>query len=186
MFTLLTRNDFIHSDFRIVVRTDGVLCLRPEKSWRPIVSLSLVETGHTHETTLGCDGQNPNMKNPLVLYASSICISRRVSPPADKTLTTKLTWTSKFGTSPPQRSKGGNGISSLLRTWFLASYSRGKADRTQVCYSSRASCMRPEHRRHRRRLEPQMSTASKAEPSTSQFAPGEYGDVDCKDPCPSA
>ncbi|KIP03921.1 hypothetical protein PHLGIDRAFT_110314 [Phlebiopsis gigantea 11061_1 CR5-6] len=50
-----------------VVRTDGVLFLRPEKSWRPIVSLSLVETGHTHETTLGCDGQNPNMKNPLVL-----------------------------------------------------------------------------------------------------------------------
>lgn len=54
-----------------VVRTQGVLFLRPEKSWRPIVTVTIVETGQTLETILGCDGQNPNLKVPHTLYASA-------------------------------------------------------------------------------------------------------------------
>ena len=55
----------------LVVRTQGVLFLRPEKSWRPVVSVSLVDAEQTiPETALGCDGQNPNMKIPLALCVS--------------------------------------------------------------------------------------------------------------------
>jgi len=44
-----------------VVRLRGVDSLRPEKSWRPIIT---VVVGHHAErqTVLGCDGQNVNMK----------------------------------------------------------------------------------------------------------------------------
>ncbi|CAL1693780.1 unnamed protein product [Somion occarium] len=49
-----------------IVRTQGILYVRPEKSWRPIVSLT-IDGHHTHEITLGCDGQNPNLKTPFIL-----------------------------------------------------------------------------------------------------------------------
>ena len=52
-----------------VVRTRGLLFVRPEKSWRPIVSISVVDNDHDHglphEVTLGCDGQNPNLKSVI-------------------------------------------------------------------------------------------------------------------------
>ncbi|KAI0077437.1 hypothetical protein K474DRAFT_1707316 [Panus rudis PR-1116 ss-1] len=49
-----------------VIRTQGILFLRPEKSWRPIVSVS-VDGNSPQEVVLGCDGQNPNLKTPFVL-----------------------------------------------------------------------------------------------------------------------
>ena len=52
----------------LVVRTQGVLFLRPEKSWRPIVTITLEDNVHMpYELMLGCDGQNPNLKMPFVL-----------------------------------------------------------------------------------------------------------------------
>ncbi|RDX44259.1 hypothetical protein OH76DRAFT_1487213 [Lentinus brumalis] len=52
-----------------VIRTRGLHFMRPEKSWRPIVNLSVIEAnrdhGLTHEVVLGCDGQNPNMKSVI-------------------------------------------------------------------------------------------------------------------------
>ncbi|KAM5538370.1 hypothetical protein V8D89_007972 [Ganoderma adspersum] len=57
-----------------VVRTRGLLFVRPEKSWRPIVSISVVDNDHDHglphEVTLGCDGQNPNMKSVIPVHAA--------------------------------------------------------------------------------------------------------------------
>ncbi|KAH9926372.1 uncharacterized protein B0H18DRAFT_1005746 [Fomitopsis serialis] len=44
--------------FLTIVRTQGLLFVRPEKSWRPV----------SHEVALGCDGQNPNTKIPLTLH----------------------------------------------------------------------------------------------------------------------
>lgn len=41
--------------------------LRPEKAWRPIVTLE-VDNQHTYETILGTDGQNPNLKELFHLY----------------------------------------------------------------------------------------------------------------------
>lgn len=51
-----------------VVRTEGVLFARSDRSWRPRVAVSIVGTAHCYSTDLGCDGQNPNMKLPLVLH----------------------------------------------------------------------------------------------------------------------
>lgn len=52
-----------------VIRTQGVFFLRPEKTWRPIVTVALVDTAHPpYEVLLGCDGQNPNTKVPFTLY----------------------------------------------------------------------------------------------------------------------
>ncbi|KAJ7713459.1 hypothetical protein B0H14DRAFT_2644810 [Mycena olivaceomarginata] len=45
-----------------VVRAHGLHLMRPEKSWRPIVTVELDKT-HLHETTLGSDGQNINLKD---------------------------------------------------------------------------------------------------------------------------
>ncbi|GJE97821.1 hypothetical protein PsYK624_140430 [Phanerochaete sordida] len=52
----------------IVVRTEGIQFVRPDKSWRPRVAVSLVGTAHCHSTDLGCDGQNPNLKVPFILH----------------------------------------------------------------------------------------------------------------------
>ncbi|KAK7686479.1 hypothetical protein QCA50_010075 [Cerrena zonata] len=49
-----------------IVRTQGIAFIRPEKSWRPIVSVT-IGGQHTHEIILGCDGQNPNLKTPFPL-----------------------------------------------------------------------------------------------------------------------
>ncbi|KAI8980628.1 hypothetical protein BD414DRAFT_420338, partial [Trametes punicea] len=49
-----------------VIRVRGLLSLRPEKSWRPIVKISVVNDGHEYilpEVLLGCDGQNSNFKS---------------------------------------------------------------------------------------------------------------------------
>ena len=51
-----------------VVRTQGMRLMRPEKSWRPIITVE-VDKHQAHETVLGTDGQNPNLKETLHLYA---------------------------------------------------------------------------------------------------------------------
>ncbi|KAI0756048.1 hypothetical protein C8Q80DRAFT_1126102 [Daedaleopsis nitida] len=52
-----------------VVRTRGLDYIRPEKAWRPIVTLSVLdgdrEHGLPHEVVLGSDGQNPNLKSVI-------------------------------------------------------------------------------------------------------------------------
>ncbi|GBE77175.1 hypothetical protein SCP_0100470 [Sparassis crispa] len=50
-----------------IVCTKGLQFVRPEKSWRPIVSVFVMGNEQTHETILGSDGQNPNLKMPLLL-----------------------------------------------------------------------------------------------------------------------
>ena len=50
-----------------VVRTNGLSFLRPEKSWRPIVTVEVDEHEY-YETILGCDGQNTNLKAPFYLW----------------------------------------------------------------------------------------------------------------------
>ncbi|KAI0749014.1 hypothetical protein BC629DRAFT_1598971 [Irpex lacteus] len=51
-----------------VVSTQGIQFLRPERSWRPIVGVTVVDHDRTHETVLGCDGRNPNLKAPIELH----------------------------------------------------------------------------------------------------------------------
>ncbi|KAI0696892.1 hypothetical protein C8T65DRAFT_663130 [Cerioporus squamosus] len=55
-----------------VLRTRGLQFVRPEKSWRPIVSISVVDKnrdhGLPHEVVLGCDGQNPNLKSVIPIH----------------------------------------------------------------------------------------------------------------------
>lgn len=41
--------------------------MRPEKAWRPIVTVE-VDNQCTYETILGIDGQNPNLKELFQLY----------------------------------------------------------------------------------------------------------------------
>ncbi|KAH8985088.1 hypothetical protein EDB92DRAFT_1388039 [Lactarius akahatsu] len=41
--------------------------LRPEKSWRPIITLE-VDGQHKHEVMLGVDGQNPNQRDIMLLH----------------------------------------------------------------------------------------------------------------------
>ncbi|RDB24425.1 hypothetical protein Hypma_008469 [Hypsizygus marmoreus] len=50
-----------------VVRSNGLRLMRPEKSWRPIVTVE-VDKHHCHETVLGVDGQNPNLKETFYLH----------------------------------------------------------------------------------------------------------------------
>ncbi|KAJ8596561.1 hypothetical protein M405DRAFT_856326 [Rhizopogon salebrosus TDB-379] len=49
-----------------IIRARGYQPLRPEKSWRPIVSVVVDEHSH-YEVNLGCDGQNPNLKERFVM-----------------------------------------------------------------------------------------------------------------------
>ncbi|OBZ66030.1 hypothetical protein A0H81_14009 [Grifola frondosa] len=51
-----------------VIRTQGLQFIRPEKSWRPIVTIVVADQNQIHETVLGSDCQNPNLKSPFVLY----------------------------------------------------------------------------------------------------------------------
>ncbi|KAH9830513.1 uncharacterized protein C8Q71DRAFT_368996 [Rhodofomes roseus] len=51
-----------------IIRTQGLLFVRPEKSWRPVVCVDVVDRPQQHEVALGCDGQNPNTKIPLTLH----------------------------------------------------------------------------------------------------------------------
>ncbi|KAI0801529.1 hypothetical protein C8Q74DRAFT_499009 [Fomes fomentarius] len=53
-----------------VVRTRGLTFVRPEKSWRPIVTISVLDGNRdqsmSHEVVLGSDGQNPNLKKSVI------------------------------------------------------------------------------------------------------------------------
>ncbi|KAF8900400.1 hypothetical protein CPB85DRAFT_1325885 [Mucidula mucida] len=58
-----------------VLRGKGVQHLRPEKSWRPLITIQLASEGHEdcdasscHELILGSDGQNPNQKELIYVY----------------------------------------------------------------------------------------------------------------------
>jgi hypothetical protein len=51
---------------RLVLRSQNFGMLRPEKSWRPIITLE-VDGQHKHEVMLGTDGQNPNQKDIMLL-----------------------------------------------------------------------------------------------------------------------
>lgn len=48
-----------------IIRSQGLGPLRPEKAWRPIVTVA-IDHQH-HEIVLGCDGQNPNQKRLFYL-----------------------------------------------------------------------------------------------------------------------
>ncbi|KAG2101341.1 uncharacterized protein F5147DRAFT_709205 [Suillus discolor] len=49
-----------------VIRAQGYQPLRPEKSWRPIVSI-VVDQYQRYEVNLGCDGQNPNLRERFMI-----------------------------------------------------------------------------------------------------------------------
>ncbi|KAH9046997.1 hypothetical protein EDB83DRAFT_2677131 [Lactarius deliciosus] len=51
----------------IVLRSQNMGMLRPEKSWRPIITLE-VDGRHKHEVILGVDGQNPNQRDILLFH----------------------------------------------------------------------------------------------------------------------
>ncbi|KAJ7497701.1 hypothetical protein FB451DRAFT_1212450 [Mycena latifolia] len=53
-----------------VVRAHGLHLMRRERSWRPIVTVELDKT-QQHETTLGSDGQNINLKDSFQLGPAS-------------------------------------------------------------------------------------------------------------------
>ncbi|KAJ7223184.1 hypothetical protein GGX14DRAFT_657594 [Mycena pura] len=53
-----------------VVRAHGLHLMRPERSWRPIVTVE-VDNLQQHETVLGCDGQNVNLKASFRLHGAS-------------------------------------------------------------------------------------------------------------------
>ncbi|KAJ7141374.1 hypothetical protein C8R44DRAFT_763285 [Mycena epipterygia] len=53
-----------------VVRAYGLHLMRPEKSWRPIVTVELDNT-QRHETVLGSDGQNINLRDSFHLPDAS-------------------------------------------------------------------------------------------------------------------
>ncbi|THH22405.1 hypothetical protein EUX98_g8200 [Antrodiella citrinella] len=53
-----------------IVRTQGIQFLRADKACRPVVTVNIINAGHTdasYESLLGSDGQNPNLKSPFVL-----------------------------------------------------------------------------------------------------------------------
>ncbi|KAH8997164.1 hypothetical protein EDB86DRAFT_930990 [Lactarius hatsudake] len=50
-----------------VLRSQNMGVLRPEKSWRPIITLE-VDGQHKHEVILGVDGQNPNQRDIILLH----------------------------------------------------------------------------------------------------------------------
>ncbi|KAI0312830.1 hypothetical protein OF83DRAFT_1086747 [Amylostereum chailletii] len=51
----------------LILRSKNWQHLRPEKAWRPIVTLD-VDGGPAHELCLGSDGQNPNLRVPMFLH----------------------------------------------------------------------------------------------------------------------
>lgn len=53
-----------------VLRSQNLGMLRPEKSWRPIVTIK-VDDQHKHEIVLGVDGQNPNQREVVHLWVAS-------------------------------------------------------------------------------------------------------------------
>ncbi|KAG7448893.1 uncharacterized protein BT62DRAFT_732613 [Guyanagaster necrorhizus] len=69
----------------LVLRSSGLHLLRPEKSWRPIITIQVESKGGSvdcdatpcHETTLGSDGQNPNQKE--VFYIHDVSLQSKIS-----------------------------------------------------------------------------------------------------------
>lgn len=61
---------------RLVIRTQGLRLMRPEKSWRPIVTVE-VDKHDCHETVLGVDGQNPNLKETFRLWVCFPAVTKR-------------------------------------------------------------------------------------------------------------
>lgn len=55
------RTDHSHLPCYIVIRAQGLRLMRPEKAWRPIVTVE-VDRMTAYEMVLGVDGQNPNLK----------------------------------------------------------------------------------------------------------------------------
>ncbi|TRM67098.1 hypothetical protein BD626DRAFT_484742 [Schizophyllum amplum] len=56
-----------------VVRAEGLKTLRPEKKWKPIITLDVDQLSGGHrETVLGCDGQNPNLKELLHISGATM------------------------------------------------------------------------------------------------------------------
>ncbi|KAG2747055.1 hypothetical protein P692DRAFT_20570693 [Suillus brevipes Sb2] len=53
-----------------VLRAHGHQPLRPEKSWRPTVSV-VVDQYQCYEVNLGCDGQNPNLRERFMMRDAS-------------------------------------------------------------------------------------------------------------------
>lgn len=51
----------------LMIRVQGLRLMRPEKVWQPIVTVQ-VDQHHCHETKMGVDGQNPNLKQGFELY----------------------------------------------------------------------------------------------------------------------
>ncbi|EJF67498.1 hypothetical protein DICSQDRAFT_165322 [Dichomitus squalens LYAD-421 SS1] len=119
-----------------VVRTRGLTFLRPEKSWRPIVSVSIVDRnrdhGLPHEVVLGCDGQNPNLR-------SGISIS-------DVSLTTKLDVQvfHKSQTKKKHRKRNLVGSASVSLNEFLRKHPLPHP--RPVEYDVRLSCPPPQHK----------------------------------------
>ncbi|KAK0203426.1 hypothetical protein DFS33DRAFT_798925 [Desarmillaria ectypa] len=68
-----------------VLRSSGLHLLRPEKSWRPIITIQVESRGGSvdcdatpcYETTLGSDGQNPNQKE--VFYIHDVSLHSKIS-----------------------------------------------------------------------------------------------------------
>ncbi|KAG1738035.1 hypothetical protein EDB19DRAFT_1895734 [Suillus lakei] len=50
----------------MVIRAQGYQPLRPEKSWRPVVSV-VVDEYQRYEVNLGCDRQNPNLRECFMM-----------------------------------------------------------------------------------------------------------------------
>ncbi|OAX36532.1 hypothetical protein K503DRAFT_744218 [Rhizopogon vinicolor AM-OR11-026] len=54
-----------------VIRAQGYQQLRPEKAWRPIISV-VVDEHQCYEVNLGCDGQNPNLKEHFIMRGEEV------------------------------------------------------------------------------------------------------------------
>ena len=52
--------------------------MRPEKAWRPIVTVE-IDKHNNHETVLGVDGQNPNLKQFFKMWVFVGCACSRLS-----------------------------------------------------------------------------------------------------------
>ncbi|KAI0658266.1 hypothetical protein C8Q70DRAFT_994149 [Cubamyces menziesii] len=61
-----------------VIRTRGLTYVRPEKSWRPVVKVTVVDGGHDYalpDVALGSDGQNPNLKSVIPIHGANPAMS---------------------------------------------------------------------------------------------------------------
>ncbi|KAK7025998.1 hypothetical protein VNI00_015829 [Paramarasmius palmivorus] len=83
------------ADLFLVIRSKGLHLLRPEKSWRPVVCITVQANPRSstselsYETTLGLDGQNPNQKEIFVIGSNAardtkISIQVVYQPPGKK------------------------------------------------------------------------------------------------------